>query len=135
MDNTLDVLRYVVLELGGDFYFEWPTQCSGWSQPLLLAFVNDVLSAGKRVYKIRVDGCMYGLCCRSGEHALLKRWTILTTDAKMHALLPRRCDRSHNHAIIQGRETSATAFYPKAMARLVAQVWQGELNPCRQTVF
>ena len=119
----LPVLRAVTLGNGGDFYFEWPTGCQGWNVQELLDFRASIIKGGKQVYECRVDGCAYGMRSRHSGHHLRKRWTIWTSDQDMFTKLGRRCKRNHIHTVIQGCETSSSAFYPRQMARKVSEVW------------
>jgi hypothetical protein len=119
----LPVLRVVTLCNGGDFYFEWPTGCHGWHAPELLQFQAAIKHQGRKVYKCRVDGCAYGMRSKRTGRYLRKQWTVWTSDVVMFERLGRCCPKDHLHDVIQGKETSTSAFYPSRMATKVAEVW------------
>ena len=119
----LPVLQVVTLTNGGDFYFEWPTGCQGWHVPELRQFRAALEKQGREVYECRVDGCAYGMRSRHTGHYLGKRWTVWTSDLAMFRGLRRRCPKNHLHDVIQGRETAASAFYPRRMGARVAAIW------------
>ena len=119
----LPVLKVVTLTNGGDFYFEWPSGCQGWHAPELLEFQAAIKRQGRKVYECRVDGCAYGMQSKHTGHYLRKRWTVWTSDLSMYSGLSRRCPKDHHHDVIQGRETSMSAFYPPRMAAKVAEIW------------
>ena len=48
-----------------------------------------------------------------------KLWRIQSTCPQFAAALDRRCDGSHQHVSIVGRETEATSYYPEAFAQEV----------------
>lgn len=125
--GCLRLLLIVVLKCKGDFYFEWPTGNLGWSLPALKTFQERLRARGVKVHRCRVDGCQYGMMTLDGAHFVRKRWTILTSDAAMKVGLEARCRervREHSHAMIQGRETPRSGFYPPRMASRIAEIWK-----------
>ena len=125
--HCLTILKTVVFDNGGHFYFEWPTQCSGWKLQDLNDFFHAVQRSGRELHKVRIDGCAYGLSTRSGTAFLKKGWTVATSDPDMARHLARRCPGNHCHVRVQGSETSRSAFYPPAMAAMVGRVWAGAI--------
>lgn len=125
--TSLPVLEEVVRR-GGDFYFEWPTRCHGWKVAELKQFKQRISDLDVPLFSCRVDGCAYSLMNKAGTRHLKKQWTILTSDSAMHANLSKRCPRNHTHAIIDGRETSHSAFYPLLLAAKVVIVWARSLS-------
>ena len=107
-------------------YFEWPTRCQGWQLPELVAFRSHCIAKGWPVYKVRIDGCMYGLMSkqrRTGTY-LKKSWTIWTTDPTFGLACGRCCPGStHPHTVIMGRDTNRSGFYPRAMGEAIARHW------------
>ena len=128
LEVCLPILQSVVLKNDGHFYFEWPTRCHGWNLQPLREFLQRLRQAGKHIFKIRVDGCAYGLKNKAGTHFLSKSWTILTTDRTMVQTLSRRCSGDHTHATCQGSETSRSAVYPLSMGAVVALTWARSLS-------
>ncbi len=117
-----------VVKQGGEVYFEWPTQCHGWGLPQLKDFEEACELERRPLCRVRLDGCMFGLRSVVAPHRLLwKRWTVLTTDQKMMRQWQVRylCNGEHNHAIIQGRDTARSAYYPPSMAFAIAAFWVG----------
>ena len=104
--------------LGIDWYFEWPVGASGWGEIRELA---PRRSSGA-YHEAVVRGCAVGLRGPSGN-LLAKAWRILTTNAEFaqHMNLP--CSRDHDHAIVQGKITATTSYYPRAMCRRIAKLW------------
>ena len=107
------------------WYFEWPTRCQGWQLPELVAFRSHCIAKGWAVYKVRIDGCMYGLMSKDRPGTYLqKAWTIWTTDPTFGPACGRCCQGStHDHTVIMGKDTNRSGFYPKAMVEAIARHW------------
>ena len=107
------------------WYFEWPTRCQGWQLPELVAFRSHCIAKGWPVYKVRIDGCMYGLMSKDRPGTYLKKaWTIWTTDPTFGPACGRCCRGSpHPHTVIMVRDTNRSGFYPKAMGEAIARHW------------
>ena len=69
---------------------------------------------------------------RNGKGELIyKTWTIWTSCTAMAERLSLKCpgDRVHRHAPLEGKEVTASAYYPIEMARRVCQVFQRRQDP------
>ncbi len=124
--NCVDILLRVAAR-GGDIYYEWPRRCTGWKISELQVLRSELAKMGKQVTDVRIDGCMYGMLDLSGKGLLRKPWKVVTTDALFAEQVGRTCDHSHTHTVIEGRETSRSAFYPRRMASAIAHLWAREL--------
>ena len=54
-------LLLLVVDDGGEVYFEWPHRCQGWHIPEMEWFRKELVRRGRKYYEDRLDGCMYGL--------------------------------------------------------------------------
>ena len=115
----------VILMQGGQFYFEWPRNCSGWWIQELVEFREWCTQQNIHTYKTYIDGCAYNM--RNMKNEIIKKeWTILTNDADFYQGASNRCQGGHDHAQILGsgsKTVSATGFYPDAMVRRIVQIW------------
>ena len=76
---------------------------------------------------------MYGLVSaqpKTQGQPLHKPWTIASTCDEL-AWMCRRCDGSHTHATIQGRDTQATEGYTDQMAEEVHEAWKRQCGQLR----
>ena len=127
LQNVLDVLLAVVMQ-GGDIYFEWPNQCSGWSLQELQDFRLACERMRRPLITFQVHGCMYGLKSIVEEDAFLKKcWVIWTTDHNMARGLKRSCNAVHRHVRIQGRDSKHSGWYPDALGHRIATIWRASL--------
>ena len=122
--QVLQIMKSIVA-LRRHVYFEWPTRCQGWQLRELAAFRSHCIAKGCPVYKVRVDGCMYGLMSKQRPGTYLKKaWTILTTDPTFGSACGRCCRGStHPHTVIMGKDTHRSGFYPRAMGKAIARHW------------
>ena len=121
--NVLHVLKSMVGPRR-HMYFEWPTRCHGWRLRELAAFRSYCIARGYPVYRVRIDGCMYGLMSKRRPGTYLKKaWTVLTTDPQFESACGRCCCGGHPHTVIMGSDTNASGFYPKAMGEAIARHW------------
>lgn len=124
--QTLRVARATVRG-GGDLYWEWPLRCRAWKLRLMRRLEQWLGRKGKTVFKVRVDGCQYGLKNPATGNYLQKSWLLLTTDARLQQV-SRVCSREHRrqfeHEPIQGQAlTSSTAFYPQGLVDAILSSW------------
>ena len=87
--------------------FEWPTGCSLWKEPV----IEDMISQYHMI-KHNVHGCMLGVVSIEGK-PMKKPWTIYSTMEQIQMVFKDSlCDGSHEHQIVQGKNTSRTSSYP-----------------------
>lgn len=119
--NCVELLLWVAAK-GGHIYYEWPKSCQGWQIQELQQLKQGLKDRGHKVLFFDIDGCAYGLKDSMGENFLRKRWQILTTDPDFKRC-SRHCPQDHLHTLIQGKETSRSAFYPRPMCQAIANHW------------
>ena len=66
-----------------------------------------------------LDLCQYGMSSMVDGAPLRKSISSLTNDSTFASSIEAKCDQSHEHRPIQGRDTAASAVYPPAFARAV----------------
>ena len=80
----------------------------------------------------RVDGCNYGMKDVKGEFFIHKKWLIKTTDENFHKTFRAKvCPGNHVHKTIEGRDTSASSYYPWKLVQAIARHWSQQLVPHR----
>jgi ribonuclease HI len=115
-----------------DVYWEWTYPCSGWQQGPMVKLEQDLQKRGIAWESCRIDGCNYGLMDSKNEFFLHKKWLIKTTDELFWKNFRAKvCPRNHTHSLIQGLETSRTAYYPKRMVESIVRHWKRQLAPLR----
>ena len=116
---------------------ENPRTSDLWNRSSLKRWYND-----PEMHLAQVDLCTYGLESTEGV-PMRKGLTLLTNAQEFAEEINNRCDGSHEHQRVQGRETSRTAVYPDDFAKAVVRsydVWRdhaqvgvwsehGPLNP------
>jgi hypothetical protein len=118
-DSFMKLAYVVYYSFGGDIIFEWPTGCSLWKEPRVI----DMISSYKMV-KLNVHGCMLGLVSIEGK-PMKKPWTLYSTMDEIQQVFKNNlCDRSHEHQVIQGKNTSLTSSHPWGMTDKVHQAIQ-----------
>eukprot|EP00439_Symbiodinium_sp_Y106_P053941 s332_g7.t1 len=113
-------------------YFEWPTQCVGWSQHPMEDLREYMDSHDQPWVNCRIDGCRYGL--REGEDGdfVQKRWTIKTNDENFHQVFRAKvCTGGHHHAPSGGSEWTASTYYPWKLVQSWCRFWRDNLVPTR----
>ena len=65
------------------------------------------------------DMCQYGMRSADGQELLRKPVKLLTTHVGFRGQLHRRCEGSHDHRTIGGRDTGHSAHYPTAFGTAV----------------
>ena len=114
-----------------EIFWEWPTRCYGWNEPMIQRLGHEMIKANKEWLFARIDGCRYGLLSKQGL-PLRKQWTIATTSRHFFTVYrAKTCTGSHDHDHIQGVETNRSAYYPWKMCKSIAQHWRAELYPAR----
>ena len=123
--QNLNFIKQNLAEHRRYWFFEWPTRCQGWQLPELVAFRSHCIAKGWPVYRVRIDGCMYGLMSKDRPGTYLKKaWTIWTTDPTFGPACGRCCQGStHDHTVIMGKDTNRSGSYPKAMGEAIARHW------------
>ena len=112
-----------VMAKGGRIYFEWPQRSQGWGIGPLRMLRKLAKRMGQELRSVTIHGCAYGMKNEDRTKYLKKSWRILTNDAKFEARIGRTCPRNHKHAVVQGRETRQSAFYPRPMCKAIANHW------------
>jgi len=118
-DSFMKLDKIVYHSYGGDIMFEWPTGCSFWKEPRVVDMISQY-----HMIKHNVHGCMIGVVSIEGN-PMKKPWTIYSTmDQVQMVFKDSLCDGSHEHQIIQGKNTSRTSSYPWVMTDKVHQAIQ-----------
>ena len=116
-------------------FWEWPANCQGWYEQVLLDLQDALWRLDRDWLPCRIDGCRYGLTSgRPGhEHEpLLKRWLVKTTCARFHALYKAKtCAGNHQHLQIESSDTARSSYYPWKMVVAIAKTWKSQLVPER----
>jgi hypothetical protein len=115
-----------------DVYFEWTHPCSGWQQQPKIQLEENLKKRGIAWESCRLDGCNYGMMDSKNEFFLNKKWLVKTTDEIFWKNFRAKvCPRNHQHSLIQGLETSRTAYYPRRMVESIVRHWKRQLVPLR----
>ena len=108
-----------------EIYFEWTHPCFGWREPPMMDLAEYMDNNGFPWLPCRIDGCNYGMKNKNNTMFIKKKWMIYTTDEVFHkSFRAKVCPGGHSHAIIEGDETSRTAYYPWKMVESIARVWR-----------
>ena len=120
-----------IMASDGSIVWEWPRGCSLWRDPAVVAIIKKF-----GLTPALFDGCAYGLRSESGQNKGLpihKPWTLATNCPAIYKKFHgKRCPGKHahpKHAPCAGRDTSASAFYPRRMAVDFHKAW---MEHCRQ---
>jgi hypothetical protein len=94
------------LSAGISVAIEWPQGCVYWQDKR----VRDFLQRHHLVRTV-FHGCMYGLCSArediSGTQQYIKKpWVVATNVKDIRLVLSKTCDKSHEHAHCQGKDTA-----------------------------
>ncbi|OLP94791.1 Copia protein [Symbiodinium microadriaticum] len=113
-------------------YFEWPTQCIGWSQRPM-EDLKDYMHYHEIPWSnCRIDGCRYGLCDKESGEFIHKRWTIRTNDEDLHRVYRAKvCTGGHVHAHRQGDDVDIETYYPWKLVQSICRFWRDKLSPTR----
>ena len=131
--QSLEMVGYFIecaelaLSLGGEVSFEWPRDCAGWCQKILIEFIhrNNLVSCP-------VDGCACGMVDKSGD-PILKKWMFVTSCRRLGVNLKQlRCKHppGFKHGKIQGSTTKSTEEYPLFLCRTYLSASFGFHNFC-----
>ena len=108
------IIMDAVLASGGIVAIEWPTSCAYWR----FKQVKDYIKRN-HLHKVKVHGCAFDMRNSTGG-IVYKPWTIATSSKTLHgAFVPYRCSRDHDHAVLEGGETTKSSTYPIQFAKLV----------------
>ncbi|CAK9075538.1 unnamed protein product [Durusdinium trenchii] len=119
-----------------DVYFEWTFPCSGWSQHPMVFLEHELRKRSIPWESCRIDGCNYGVRDRNNDLFLHKRWLIKTTDELFHKNFRAKvCPKNHRRTLIEGIETSRSAYYPRRMVEAIVRHWKRELVPLRHLKY
>ena len=119
-----------------DVYFEWTFPCSGWTQHPMVFLEHELRKRSIPWESCRIDGCNYGVRDRNNDLFLHKRWLIKTTDELFHKNFRAKvCPKNHRRTLIEGIETSRSAYYPRRMVEAIVRHWKRELVPLRHLKY
>ena len=108
------IIMDAVLASGGIVAIEWPTSCAYWR----FKQVKDYIKRN-HLHKVKVHGCAFDMRNSTGG-IVYKPWTIASSSKTFHdAFEPYRCSRDHEHAVLEGKETTKSSKYPIKFAKLV----------------
>ena len=108
------IIMDAVLASGGIVAIEWPSSCAYWRFQQVKDYIKN-----NHLHKVKVLGCAFDMRNSKGG-IVYKPWTIATSSIIMHeAFVPYRCSRDHEHAVLEGKETTKSSKYPVNVARLV----------------
>ena len=118
-DNWV-ALAEVVMQVGGELGWEWPTGCSLWGDKVLVA-----AELRWQMLRVNFNGCMVGLVSIRKKYVgqpIAKPWTISTTSPELyHALRPLVCPGKTLHpfhAPCAGGDTEVTGGYTDELVRI-----------------
>ena len=118
-ENFMTLADIVVKSKSGHVIYEWPTGCSLWQNHL----VEDMVQSFN-MSAVDIHGCMLGLTSLEGN-PMKKPWTLKTTMSQLQEVFRGDlCDGSHEHQVIQGKNTSRSSIYPWMMTDKVHQAIQ-----------
>ena len=95
---------------GRHFLFEHPLTAKSWIEPCLIQ-----LKRRPNVVSTECDQCMYGCVAMGagGEYTPARKSTrFLTSSPLMAQRLSTKCDKSHSHVPLLGKNLSEASFYP-----------------------
>ena len=102
---------------GKHVVLENPTASDLWQQPEIKRWSNDDYT-----HKFFFDMCSYGLqSAVEPDKYLRKSMTLLSTHVKFKEISENRCEGTHEHARVQGRDTRRSGVYPKEFAEMVVK--------------
>ena len=106
------------MKKGRHFLMENPVGSAAWRLPEMIAFLNRAM-----VGSVVIDQCMFGLMDAQGQ--LHKKGTRLVTSmqALISKMVGRRCDRSHEHALVigGGKITRPAGHYPLKLCQEIVE--------------
>ena len=109
-------LRFAVMlarkQISGNqhFLFEHPLTSTSWKDGAL-----KELCGLPKVQRVVADQCQYGLVVPGPDGGLIharKATAFVTSSPRMAQRLSRRCDHSHDHKALHGKDLERAAFYP-----------------------
>ena len=115
-----------------EIFCEWPFRCRGWREPFVGQFFEKLHDLGKDTFDGRIDGCRYNM--KNSEGFLVKKsWNVRTTCAAFCSefRLKTRVG-GHNHAWLQGEETTRSSYYPVNLTNSIARNWIDGGSNCGQ---
>ena len=110
LGRVLDLQR----NLRGHVIIENPQTSELWDHPIVRGW-RDLPGNDEFV----TDMCQYGMRSADGQELLRKPVKLLTTHVGFRGQLHRRCEGSHSHRTIGGRDTGHSAHYPTAFGTAV----------------
>lgn len=108
---------------------ENPRTSDLWTQSTLKRWYND-----PEMFLSQVDLCTHGLESLNGI-PMRKGLTLLSNSQAFVEEMDSRCDGSHQHQVVQGRETARTAVYPDDFAKKVVKAYDVWRNTAKVGVW
>ncbi len=106
-----------VIARGDTVAFEWPRNCSYWSDPAVVAFLREW-----KLEMTHFDGCAFYLHDSVGR-ALKKPWSVCTNSTTLARMLARRCNRDHRHGVTNGPNCVISERYTRHLANRIHQAF------------
>ena len=129
------LIRDVIHNPSVHVFWQWPVNCMGWPQEALQCLEDALLRAGRDWLRCRIDGCRYGMMSTQTNQSgmfLNKRRLIKLTCPLFHSIYKTKvCVGNHPQAVIQGKDTACSAYYPPKMTASIARAWKEQLFPVR----
>ena len=132
--NMNKFIKQTILEdPNTQIYFEWTHPCQGWSESPMRDLEQFFAEQEIPWLPCRIDGCVYGMKDQHNENFVHKKWMVKTTDESFHACYKCKvCHGGHSHTLIQGVETSRSAYYPWKLVESIARFWRRGITSDRQ---
>ena len=119
-------------QLGGIFVVENPRNSDLWRTDV----IQDLAFSPQMSAKFaKADLCQYGMKSHDGMELLRKPVSLFTNSSAFSDSIEVTCDRTHEHRVIQGAETSHSATYPTAFATAVFRAYVKAIKPEAQQVL
>ena len=116
--KVFEKIANLVRTLGGDVFFEWPQNSSGWVRDDVKSFFDR---RQDEYFEAKFHGCAIGL--RSKKDAPIKKpWKVMSTSQRLaEALAEHQCTHTADeHQKCEGSETTRSAMYPAYMCHVIA---------------
>lgn len=114
--KLIDDIMVLQRSLGGHVIIENPSTSDMWRHSLMKRWAQD-----KKCFDL--DMCQFGLRSGIEKDKFLKKGTrLMVTHNGFAEGLQRRCDKSHEHRPVQGRNTALSAHYAMDFADAVVDV-------------
>lgn len=106
-----------LLSAGAFSAFEWPRSCFGWNECVRVKEYCSLVN----MQTANFDGCMLGIKSTDGEYLKKPMRVVTTLRGLAEKLNEMKCDGTHLHGRIEGKETVQTGVYPQKMAEFICK--------------